>query len=351
MSYQRAFEDRVRVGIVGVGDHAYRNLLPLLTFLPVDLVAIADTDAELGARTAQQYGRVPHYETATTMYENEELDAVLICVSPRLHPQLTLEALDAGLHVWMEKPASITVRGVDDMIRARAGRVVVVGYKKAFMPATAKVVELAESSALGDVRSISATYPLVIPHGDRALIERGEPSMWLANGCHPTAFALAVAGAAQSVVVHRGREGANVVVIRHTSGALTSIHSALGISPAHPFERYTVYGMHGAVEVENGRRVVFWRATAFNYSTTSNFAPPGLDSAALVWEPQDSLGTLETKAEFTQGMHGELAYFLDCVRTGTEPTMGNLEFARQLAGIYEAGILSDGDEVALEDLN
>ena len=54
-----------------------------------------------------------------------------MCVSPKLHPGLTIEALEAGLHVWMEKPASTSVREVDEMIRARAGRVVVVGYKKA----------------------------------------------------------------------------------------------------------------------------------------------------------------------------------------------------------------------------
>jgi len=285
------------------------------------------------------------------MYENEAIDAVLLCVSPKLHPQLTVEALEAGLHVWMEKPASTSVREVDEMIRARAGRVVVVGYKKAFMPATGKVVELVGSGALGDVRSISATYPLIIPHGDRAFIERGEMSMWLANGCHPTAFMLAVAGSAKSVIVHRGRAGASVVLIKHANGVLSNLHSASGVSPAHPFERYAVYGMNGCVEVENSRRVIFQRAAKFEYSKTNNFAPPSLDSGALVWEPQDTLGTLETKSEFTQGMFGELSYFLDRVLTGTEPTIANLEFARQIAGIYEAGILSDGNEVELEDLN
>ena len=351
MSYQRDFERRVRIGVVGVGDHAYRNILPLLTFLPVEFVAVADTNSELGAKTALQYGRIPHYESATKMYENEEIDAVLLCVSPKLHPALTIEALEAGLHVWMEKPASTSVREVDEMIRARAGRVVVVGYKKAFMPATRKVVELVDGGAIGDVRSILATYPLIIPHGDRALIERGEMSMWLANGCHPTAFMLAVAGSARSVVVHRGHAGASVLIVKHANGTLSTLHSSMGVAPVHPFERYAVYGMRGGIEVENSRRVRFQRTTKFEYSKTNNFAPPDPDSGAVVWEPQDSLGTLETKSEFTQGMFGELAYFLDCVLTGTEPTIANLEFARNIAGVYEAGILSNGDEVELEDLN
>jgi len=56
MSYQRDFERRVRIGVVGVGDHAYRNILPLLTFLPVEFVAVADTNSELGAKPRSSTG-------------------------------------------------------------------------------------------------------------------------------------------------------------------------------------------------------------------------------------------------------------------------------------------------------
>ena len=40
MSYQRQFENTLNVGIVGVGSHTYRNLLPILTYLPVTLRAM-----------------------------------------------------------------------------------------------------------------------------------------------------------------------------------------------------------------------------------------------------------------------------------------------------------------------
>jgi predicted dehydrogenase len=42
VSYQREFEKRLKVGIVGVGSHAYRNLLPAMNFLPVSLQAVCD---------------------------------------------------------------------------------------------------------------------------------------------------------------------------------------------------------------------------------------------------------------------------------------------------------------------
>ncbi len=46
------------MGIVGVGSHAYRNILPALHYLPVSLVAMCDLNAELLAQTAAEYSGV-----------------------------------------------------------------------------------------------------------------------------------------------------------------------------------------------------------------------------------------------------------------------------------------------------
>ena len=47
MSYQREFERKVRIGVVGLGSHSYRNLLPTLTFLPVEVAAFCDVNEEI----------------------------------------------------------------------------------------------------------------------------------------------------------------------------------------------------------------------------------------------------------------------------------------------------------------
>ena len=96
MSYQRDFEQRLNVGVVGVGSHGYRNILPTLHYLPVRLKALCDRDLELAQRTAGEYGVQACYASTAEMYRNEELDAVFLCVSARLHPALACEALDAG---------------------------------------------------------------------------------------------------------------------------------------------------------------------------------------------------------------------------------------------------------------
>ena len=96
MSYQREFERRLNVGVVGVGSHAYRNILPTLHFLPVRLVALCDLNLDLARRTAAEYGVAACYTSAAEMYRHENLDAVFLCVSARHHPQLACEGARCG---------------------------------------------------------------------------------------------------------------------------------------------------------------------------------------------------------------------------------------------------------------
>ena len=50
MTYKRDFMPKLRVGMVGLGGHAYRNVRPTLHYLPVELAALCDVDADLRGR-------------------------------------------------------------------------------------------------------------------------------------------------------------------------------------------------------------------------------------------------------------------------------------------------------------
>jgi predicted dehydrogenase len=132
VAYQREFERRLDVAFVGVGSHAYRNLLPLTTYLPVRLRAFCDVNLALAKVTAEQYGVERCYASAAEMYRNERLDAVFLAVGPQLHPELACEAFRAGLHVWMEKPPAFSCQELATLRQqaAEAGKNVMVGLKK-----------------------------------------------------------------------------------------------------------------------------------------------------------------------------------------------------------------------------
>jgi predicted dehydrogenase len=353
MSYQREFTERLRVAVVGVGSHCYRNVLPALHHLPIRLQALCDINLELAERTAAEYGVSRCYTDAAQMYAEEELDAVLLCVSAKHHPALTCQAFDAGLHVWMEKPPAMRAAEVEEMIRRRSDRVCVVGFKKAFMPATDKAIELFTRGDYGPIRSLLAVYPMSIPADGARILESGEFTNWLANGCHPLAFLVAVGGPVAAVTVHRGRHGGGVCVLEYENGAIGTLHLAEGASGSQPVEHYAVFGHGGHLTVENSHRVTLQRGIPFQYGRTVSYAPPGTDTGAVVWEPQNMLATLENGPLFTQGMYAELMYFCERAIGGGAPdadgpfARGSLEFALHLMRIYEAALLSDGARVSL----
>lgn len=347
MEYQRDAKNPVKVGVVGVGSHCYRNILPTLTYLPVELVAVADIDQEVVERTARQYG-ANAYTSSTQMYENEALDAVILCVSPQLHPDLAIEAFEAGLHVWMEKPAGVVASDVERMLEAQGDLVGVVGYKKSFMPAVRKTLELLSEPVLSPLRTLVGIYPMGIPENGREVLEARETPNWLVNGCHPLSALLTVGGPVDTVAVHRGEHGGGTCTLMHSNGAVSNLILAEGAPMFQPFERYLFVGGGQTIEIENSRKLTYQRGIEFAYATGDSFAPPGLDGGAVVWEAQDGLNTLENKAVFTQGVHAELAHFCEAIINKKPATIGTLEFALELMRVYEAALLSNGTPVKVE---
>src|SRR5215831_12936412 len=84
------------------------------------------------------------------------LDALVVCSPAGTHAEVVLAALDAGLHVFVEKPMCITLRDADAIVAARdrTGLVVQVGTMKRYDPAVEQMLaELPESAA--DLRYVS----------------------------------------------------------------------------------------------------------------------------------------------------------------------------------------------------
>jgi predicted dehydrogenase len=347
LTYQREFDRHLRVALVGVGSHAYRNVLPALHFLPVRLVAVCDINEALARVTAEEYGINRIYTNASKMYANETLDAVFICVGPQQHPQLTIEALDAGLHVWLEKPPAMRASQIESMKQHVGDRVVVVGFKKAFMPATNKACELIESGRCGQLATIMAEYPIKMPDEGAAVLENGRYTDWLANGVHPLSLMLRVGGKVEAVNWHRSSNGGGAVILQYPNGVTGILHIWGWSGYAAASERYSFIGQAGAVIIDNSTRVSWHKGIEFAYGRTTTFAPPGIESGSTTWEIQNRLATLENGGLFVQGMYDEMLYFCDHVLKGQQPEIGSLDFALEIMKVYEAVLHSQGERVAI----
>jgi predicted dehydrogenase len=125
----------VRLGVVGAGLVAQAVHLPLLRRLSArfDVVALAEPNARVRDTVAARFG------IGTAQADHRALldavDAVLVCSPDATHADVVVDALDAGLHVLVEKPLCLTPDEADRILAARADRVVQVGYMKRFDPA------------------------------------------------------------------------------------------------------------------------------------------------------------------------------------------------------------------------
>ncbi len=346
MSYQREFKTRIKVGVIGAGSHSYRNILPVMNYLPVELLAICDPNEELGKSTAKQYA-CKWYADASEMYKKEpDIAAVFIAVSPVLHPALVKDALAAGRHVWVEKPISVRAYQVEEMIAARGDRVAVVGLKKAFMPAARKAREIIADKKYGNLKSILAVYHMTMPENGEELLSQRETPNWLRNGVHPLSFMSDIGGKVDEVLCYSNKEGYGAVLLQYANGAMGTLHFSSGPEPRS--ERYEVFGAAWQMHIVD-QRVELCRGTPFVYSQTTDFVPPGDDSGTIVWNAINCNATLENKALFTQGFYNETKFFCDCILEGKQPVSdtGSLEQALEIMRIYEAALVSHGKPVKI----
>jgi predicted dehydrogenase len=94
-----------------------------------------------------------------TLLQRDELNAIVVATPPDTHHQITMEALAAGKHVFVEKPLAVTGTECAEMV-ARAqemGLVLLTGHTFVYTAAVNKVKEVIESGELGDILYISTT--------------------------------------------------------------------------------------------------------------------------------------------------------------------------------------------------
>jgi predicted dehydrogenase len=135
---------KLRVGVIGLGEVAQVIHLPVIESLPehYELAAVCDISPGLLKRVGDRYRVERRYADAKELIAAGGLDCVLVLNSDEYHAEATIAALDAGLHVLVEKPMCLSPREAEEIIAARdrAGRTVMVAYMRRFAPAFTEAV-------------------------------------------------------------------------------------------------------------------------------------------------------------------------------------------------------------------
>jgi len=106
-----------RTGIIGCGKVAHLHAKALKNLSDSAFVAVFSRTLSKAEKFGAQYG-VKGYDNITRMVTKEKLDLVIICTPHPNHLEPTLEALEGGAHVIVEKPLASTLADCDAMIKA-----------------------------------------------------------------------------------------------------------------------------------------------------------------------------------------------------------------------------------------
>jgi 2-alkyl-3-oxoalkanoate reductase len=155
---------RFRVGLVGAGYVSTYHIRALQSLSDVEVVAIADSNTDRAGQVAAKF-KIPAVYGSLAEMAAAKPDVIHILTPPASHCPLTLEALDMGCHVFVEKPMAEASADCDRMIsRARAvGRVLSVNHSARMDPIVLHALELVKNGACGEILAVdffrSSDYP------------------------------------------------------------------------------------------------------------------------------------------------------------------------------------------------
>jgi predicted dehydrogenase len=164
-SYMELTKNPVRIGVIGLGNMGRHHVRVLSEMPNVVVVAAADPDEE--ARAMVEHARkIRTYADYRQMLENEELEAVTVVVPTSRHFEVTMAAIEHGIHFLVEKPLAATVEEALTIRAAVDGTDLIgtVGHIERYNPAVMALKRGLAAGELGMVFQMRATRTGPLPN-------------------------------------------------------------------------------------------------------------------------------------------------------------------------------------------
>jgi predicted dehydrogenase len=230
----------VRIGQAGLGEWG-KNLARNFADL-ADLTWLCDPADGKASEFTSRYPQARWAASFDEMLEDPELDAVVIASPVPTHYELAKRALEAGRHVFVEKPPAMTGEEIDELVQLATQRdlVLMPGHLLLYHPGVLKLKELTDTGELGDVLCV---------YGNRQNLGRIRPyenALW-SLGVHDLSVILYLLDEDPVEAIALGRDflqpGVEDVVfcyLRFPSGRIAHMH--LSWLDPHKMRKMTVVG-------------------------------------------------------------------------------------------------------------
>ena len=153
--------EKLQIGVIGCNGMGWSNTNSLLKIPDIDLVGICDVDSNVIERRLNDYaelrGNIPAvYGDYRELLNDKNIDAVVIGTPDHWHCKQMVDAVQAGKHVYVEKPLANSIKECNLMLAAakKAGKIIQVGQWQRSGPHYREAIDLVRSGKLGNIRLV-----------------------------------------------------------------------------------------------------------------------------------------------------------------------------------------------------
>jgi predicted dehydrogenase len=326
----------MKIAQIGCGYWGPNLLRNLVANKECQVKTLVDLEQQRRDFVKNQYPSVDVTDNVQHVFSDSSIDAVVIATPAATHFDLTIEALESGMHVLAEKPMAMKIEEVEeiDALAQKKKLVVMAGHTFIYNAAVRYLKKLIDSGELGDIRyiysqrlnlgrirsDVDALWNFA-PH-DISIIQH-----WLGD---PVPVSVTQSG------MDYVQNGVNDVVflnLIYPDNVMANIHVSW-LDP-HKIRRMTVVG---------SRKMVVYDDIAENKIAIYD---KGIDRMAVLGEHMDfdspgkssfnhrSGDVILPKIEWQEPLKVEIEHFVDCIQNGT-PCLTDARHARQVVNILSS---------------
>jgi len=314
--------EKLGIGVIGVGTFGSLHAKIYSELDTCELHAVADINAERSSQVSAAFG-AQGYSDYRQLLERDDIGAVSICTTGDLHIAPAVAAVEAGKHVFVEKPLALTPEGCDRIIDAAssAGVTLTVGHVLRFDPRYVTAYQEIQKGAIGEPVHIFTRRNNVMASAQRL---RKHSSVLFFLGIHDIDFVNwcmgvkpeTVYGVAVSKVLGDTPDTV-LALMTFPDGTIASLEASWILPETLPGTldaRFDVVGTNGALYVNGGAGAVS--------IASERFTQPGISYAPDLFG--ESVGILRD----------ELAHFVKCATEGIPPIVSGEDGKRAVEVAY-----------------
>jgi predicted dehydrogenase/threonine dehydrogenase-like Zn-dependent dehydrogenase len=236
----------LRVALLGAGAYARSVLAPALIACRAEIRTVVTRSGLDAVALARRFGAGNAASDIAEVLNDESVDAVIIATPHYNHAALVIAALDAGKHVFVEKPLALSfleLDAVEAACRNRPDRIVMVGFNRRFSPLTRELRR--HLDAIDGPKSLQLTVNAGrVPQGHWIADPSVSGGRIVGEGCHFVDLALHLAGdrvpLSAATALARGADRLSAL-LRFADGSTALLHYLDNGSSDLPKERIEAF--------------------------------------------------------------------------------------------------------------